>query len=219
MPPPVGGYGLTVAQRRRSFPFSPRRPRKGGRNGATGKKDDRAVGGGARGGRPGRGPNLLWVSGSDAATGTATTGSTATGSTASGAAARRRCSTRRRRRRHERRRSGKGAVLVGTEAPDVIQGTVGADSIDGLGENDLLAGDPSLFGPGGNDTVHGGPGDDGVYGRGGDDRVSGGPGNDDTSGTLGADVVSGDEGDDIVDDGPFFEYSVDEISGGPGNDT
>ena len=108
---------------------------------------------------------------------------------------------------------------MGTEAPDVIQGTVGADSIDGLGENDLLAGDPSLFGPGGNDTVHGGPGDDGVYGRGGDDRVSGGPGNDDTSGTLGADVVSGDEGDDIVDDGPFFEYSVDEISGGPGNDT
>ena len=83
---------------------------------------------------------------------------------------------------------------------------------------DFLTGDPTFFGPGGDDSLAGGPGEDQVYGRSGDDSVSGGPGDDEISGTLGADAVSGDDGDDLVDDGPHFDAAVDEISGGTGDD-
>jgi Ca2+-binding RTX toxin-like protein len=83
---------------------------------------------------------------------------------------------------------------------------------------DFLAGDPTLFGPGGDDSLAGGPGEDQVYGRGDDDAVSGGPGKDEISGTLGADAVSGGDGDDLVDDGPHLDAAVDEISGGSGDD-
>ena len=108
--------------------------------------------------------------------------------------------------------------LTGTEGPDAISGSTGGDTIWGLGDRDFLAGDPSLFGPGGSDVVFGGLGDDEAYGRSGSDVVSGGPGNDEVSGTLGSDVVSGDVGDDIVDGGPPFDAFGDAIYGGPGND-
>ena len=45
------------------------------------------------------------------------------------------------------------AVLIGTGGPDAIEGPVDDDSIIGLGSDDLLAGDPSLFGSGGDDKV------------------------------------------------------------------
>ena len=110
------------------------------------------------------------------------------------------------------------AVLTGTDGPDKLVGAAGGDSIVGLEGEDFLAGDPTFFGPGGDDSLSGGPGRDQVYGRSGDDSVSGGPGNDEVSGTLGADAVSGGDGDDLVDDGPHFDAAADEISGGAGDD-
>lgn len=110
------------------------------------------------------------------------------------------------------------AVLTGTNGPDKLVGGAGGDSVNGLEGEDFLAGDPTFFGPGGDDSLAGGPGRDQVYGRGGDDAVSGGPGNDEISGTLGADAVSGGDGDDLVDDGPHFDAAADEISGGAGDD-
>ena len=77
------------------------------------------------------------------------------------------------------------------------------DSITGLGGDDLLAGDPSLFGAGGDDALSGGPGDDQVFGRSGDDImdafndpaasdvVACGPGND-RAYTDGTDLIVGD---------------------------
>ena len=100
------------------------------------------------------------------------------------------------------------AVLTGTDGPDAIAGTVDKDSITGLRGDDLLAGNPSLFGAGA-DALSGGPGDD---------LVTGGSGNDEVSGTLGRDAVSGGEGRDLVDDGPPFDDSSDKISGGAGDD-
>ncbi len=52
------------------------------------------------------------------------------------------------------------AVLTGTDGPDELVGDDGDDSITGLEGGDFLAGDPTLFGPGGGDRLSGGKGDD-----------------------------------------------------------
>jgi serralysin len=97
-------------------------------------------------------------------------------------------------------------------------GTVGDDSVSGLGSDDFVAGDPDLFGPGGNDTVSGNGGDDQVWGQSGDNVVFGGAGNDDVGATTGSNVVYGDEGDDKVSGGYPFDVYSDAIFGGAGND-
>ena len=48
--------------------------------------------------------------------------------------------------------------ITGTEGPDDLVGTTGDDTIDGLEGGDFILGESVLFGPGGNDTLTGGPG-------------------------------------------------------------
>lgn len=98
------------------------------------------------------------------------------------------------------------------------RGPADNDSITGLGGDDFLAGDPTRYGPGGNDILSGGLGDDGVYGSGGDDIVYGGPGDDNVSGSVGSDIVYGDDGNDTVSDGPPFDTGTDIAFGGAGDD-
>jgi Ca2+-binding RTX toxin-like protein len=109
-------------------------------------------------------------------------------------------------------------VFTGTDGPDTYWGPVDDDSITGLGGDDFLVGDPTPYGPGGNDFMSGGDGDDRAYGASGDDFVSGGPGDDHVSGSLGSDIVSGGDGNDNVSEGPPFDTDTDIIFGGAGDD-
>jgi Ca2+-binding RTX toxin-like protein len=109
-------------------------------------------------------------------------------------------------------------VFTGTDDPDTYWGPVYDDSITGLGSDDFLVGDPTPYGPGGNDFVSGDDGDDRVYGASGDDSVSGGSGDDHVSGSLGSDIVYGDDGDDNVSEGPPFDTATDIVYGGAGDD-
>ena len=99
------------------------------------------------------------------------------------------------------------AVAVGTDGPDGSR--AGDDSVVMLAGESFLAGDPTLFDRGSDDSLADGPGEDQVYGRSDDDSVAGGPGRDE---------ISGGDGDDLVDDGPHLDADDDEISGGTGND-
>ena len=110
------------------------------------------------------------------------------------------------------------AVFTGTDGPDSYWGPVDDDSITGLGGDDFLVGDPTPYGPGGNDSLSGDDGDDRVYGASGDDAVSGGSGDDHVSGSLGSDVVAGGDGDDNVSEGPPFDTDTDIAYGGAGDD-
>ena len=51
------------------------------------------------------------------------------------------------------------AVAVGTDGPDRLSGGTGSDSVVGLEGEDFLVGDPTFFGPGGDDSLAGGPGE------------------------------------------------------------
>ena len=100
-------------------------------------------------------------------------------------------------------------VIVGTNAPETLTGTSGADLILGRGGADTLNGGDGadlLCGGNGADTVNGGDGDDTLNGGRGNDVLSGGDGDDVLRGGLGADVLTGGEG-------------ADSFSGGAGSDT
>ncbi|MBX9622691.1 MAG: hypothetical protein K2X82_02645 [Gemmataceae bacterium] len=99
----------------------------------------------------------------------------------------------------------------------------------GLGGNDLLtvdvnatfrlqadggAGDDTILGGKGQDSLRGGEGSDTIDGRGGDDAVYGEAGNDDVTGGDGSDAVYGGAGDDTVRGGP----GRDVLYGGAGSD-
>jgi Ca2+-binding RTX toxin-like protein len=124
---------------------------------------------------------------------------------------------------------GRQAVIVGTDADDVLYGTPdrdviwggdGDDEIVGSLGNDLLcggAGADLLHGGRGNDVADGGAGDaDRVIGDLGDDKLLGGTGDsDEVAGSLGIDTVSGGPGDlDFV----HGDYGYDRVDGGPGKD-
>lgn len=107
-----------------------------------------------------------------------------------------------------RRCAGLAATIVGTEGPDVLNGTGDRDVIVGLGGNDLIngfGGDDVICPDDGDDVVDAGPGDDLVVASNGADGIRGDVGNDDLAGGPGADDVRG---------GP----DVDALSGGPGDD-
>lgn len=53
-------------------------------------------------------------------------------------------------------------VFTGTDGPDTYWGPVDDDSITGLGGGDFLVGDPTPYGPGGNEVMSGDDGDDRV---------------------------------------------------------
>ncbi|NRA67416.1 MAG: hypothetical protein HRU19_23230 [Pseudobacteriovorax sp.] len=130
---------------------------------------------------------------------------------------------------------GRGGPCHGTPGPDVILGSIFADSIYGYGGDDVICGG------GGNDTIRGGSGHDTLFGQGGDDELRGGrgydlllggkgrdtlyggPDNDRLNGHDGDDVLmgldghdrlSGGEGDDRLDGGNGNDY----LNGGSGND-
>jgi Ca2+-binding RTX toxin-like protein len=99
-----------------------------------------------------------------------------------------------------------GGPVFGTDGDDVIVGTTAADTIYGLGGNDLICGAPDGATTDGGDTIYGGDGDDNIvgmlgndtlYGEGGNDGLVGGdftgePGNPGSSGGNGDDILDGD---------------------------
>jgi hypothetical protein len=98
----------------------------------------------------------------------------------------------------------RGCTLTGTEGPDRLVGTSGADVICGLGGDDRVegaGGDDVLYGDAGTDRVVGGAGADTLYGDEGVDRLDGGDGADVLSGGPDADRLSGDLGADHLEGG------------------
>ena len=93
----------------------------------------------------------------------------------------------------------RGCTVNGSEGPDRLRGTRGADVICGLG---------------GDDRIDGRGGADVVYGDAGDDRVAAGSGDDTAYGGDGNDRLDGDGGDDVLAGGP----GADRMSGGRGDD-
>jgi hypothetical protein len=94
-----------------------------------------------------------------------------------------------------------GVNLFGTDGPNTLSGTPGADVICGM-----LGGD-TINGAGGADHVYGGQGGDEVAGAGGADFVTGGSGPDTITGGLGADHLDGRD-----------HHGTDSLAGGPNTD-
>ncbi len=128
----------------------------------------------------------------------------------------------------EPRCQGRQPKIVGTDGPDVLQGTPerdviwggeGDDEIHGSLGNDLLCGGPGadlVHGGRGNDVANGGAGDDDrVIGDLGDDHLFGGPGDaDEVAGSLGIDTLNGGGGNfDLV----HGDYGYDRMDGGAGS--
>jgi hypothetical protein len=135
------------------------------------------------------------------------------------------------------------AVIRGTEGRDILVGTLSGDSIFGLGGNDLILADPTVFDFvgrgdfvdggsgndriftfGGNDVVNSGSGNDTVQTADGDDRIDAGLGNDDVQSGRGSDTVLGQAGDDALrggedDDDLDGGVGSDRVIGGSDNDT
>jgi len=109
------------------------------------------------------------------------------------------------------------SYVGGTDADDLLLGTMCADDVEGGAGDDNMdgrAGDDIMSGGAGNDHIVAGSGDDTVFAGDGDDIVFGGRGNDHISGGAGSDRLYGEEGDDVI----FGDAGDDVISGGEGND-
>ncbi|QLE56732.1 DUF4347 domain-containing protein [Nostoc sp. TCL26-01] len=98
---------------------------------------------------------------------------------------------------------------TGTPGKDILYGTAGDDTINGLEGNDYLIGNA------GNDTLNCGTGNDYGFGGAGDDTINGEDGNDLLYGNEGNDTLIGGEGNDNLDGG----IGDDTLIGGNGNDT
>ncbi len=105
-------------------------------------------------------------------------------------------------------------TLLGTDAPDAIDGQAGSDVVLGYGGNDTISGGS------GSDTLRGGLGNDSIDTGDGADLAEGGPGNDTIVGELspfhgsGDDTLIGGDGNDVL-------YGVTDrelLLGGAGND-
>ena len=125
--------------------------------------------------------------------------------------------------------------LTGTTGDDVIIGTSGNDTINGLGGADVIcggdgddtinggAGPDMIFGEAGDDDINGAKGDDVISGGNGADRVAGGKGTDEVSGNSGADLVRGNKGRDTLSGGKGSDQlrghaGADVLNGGNGQD-
>jgi Ca2+-binding RTX toxin-like protein len=102
-------------------------------------------------------------------------------------------------------------TLVGSGAPNFLDGRAGDDRISGGAGDDVMDGGANSPG---DDSIDGGPGNDTAYGRAGDDALDGADGNDSLWGSGGNDTVRGDSGDDSVRGGA----GADTVDGGDGND-
>ncbi|MEN3109662.1 calcium-binding protein [Uliginosibacterium paludis] len=106
------------------------------------------------------------------------------------------------------------AVLSRLVAP---LGTAGDDALYGADITDALsamAGNDTLYGFGGRDTLDGGEGDDYLFGGNDADKLQGGGGNDVIYGEVGGDAVDGGAGDDAL----FGGNDADNLQGGSGGD-
>ncbi|MEX0281022.1 MAG: calcium-binding protein [Arenibacterium sp.] len=84
---------------------------------------------------------------------------------------------------------------------NVLEGTVGADTITGADGRDVISGFDSadtLRGGGDNDVIIGGRGDDDISGNSGQDLLQGDEGNDKISGGGGKDTIEGGAGRDVL---------------------
>lgn len=109
-------------------------------------------------------------------------------------------------------------LILGTLCADEIDGRDGDDNIDARAGNDIVdggKGDDHIVGGSGDDILRGGAGDDVVFAGTGNDRVSGGAGNDRLFGEDGDDILSGEDGDDLLDGGAGSDI----LLGGAGRDT
>lgn len=107
---------------------------------------------------------------------------------------------------------------IGTDGPDVVLGTYGADFLyGGAGDDEIrgLSGDDFGSGGAGDDFVAGDGDEDWVLGGSGDDVVFGGGGHDTVFGDAGEDRIAGGDGNDIMSGG----LGDDRIVGGAGDDT
>jgi Ca2+-binding RTX toxin-like protein len=95
------------------------------------------------------------------------------------------------------------------EGINVIDGSVGNDSLNGLSGNDIIAGRA------GNDTINAGSGDDSITGQEGNDTLYGNSGNDFLRGGSGNDMLFGNDDNDNLSGGD----GSDGLYGGLGNDT
>jgi Ca2+-binding RTX toxin-like protein len=102
--------------------------------------------------------------------------------------------------------------LLGSSAPNVLDGANGDDRIVGLDGDDILDGGQNTPG---DDTLDGGNGADCLYGRAGDDQLDGGDGPDCMFGAGGSDSLRGEGADDMLAGGA----GTDMLDGGDGNDS
>jgi hypothetical protein len=99
----------------------------------------------------------------------------------------------------------------------VIQGSAGADTLNGTNFSDIIeggGGDDVLDGGGSGDALSGGEGNDTLFGGSGQDILDGGRGNDRLFGGDDSDELVGGEGDDVLDGGRGHDM----LFGGAGND-
>lgn len=104
------------------------------------------------------------------------------------------------------------------DAPMVLNGGNGSDSLTGGSGDDTITGDngaDSLYGMGGNDVIHGGNAPDYLSGGDGNDLITGSNGGDELVGGDGDDTLYGGQGNDIIDGGA----GADTLSGDAGSDT
>ena len=88
--------------------------------------------------------------------------------------------------------AGLPATIVGTDGPDSLEGTDGADVVA------LGAGGDEFFGHDGDDVICGGPGGDDLSGMGGADRISGGGGPDEIHQDGPDELIHGGSDDDVI---------------------
>jgi Ca2+-binding RTX toxin-like protein len=110
------------------------------------------------------------------------------------------------------------AAYIGTSSHDTLAGSIGPDSISGVGDNDRLdgyEGNDALSGGIGTDTLDGGSGHDTLEGGDNEDQFLGSSGNDVLGGNASADSLSGGDNDDQLEG----HSGADTLNGGNGADT
>ncbi len=111
---------------------------------------------------------------------------------------------------------GRTPTILGTDGPDVIDGTGGRDVIMSFGGADTIDAKGSkdrVCAGGGGDTVNGGGGKDKIWGQAGADDLSGGSKSDKIKGGSGDDVIDGGSG---SNDRLYGDGGTDELDGGKG---